>query len=407
MLTLSWMAWRNVRRNRRRTLITVAAVSLGLTLMVFMNGLIVGSSVDILHNIVRLGDGHLALQAKGEKERSWIARFDDREASELVSQLQMMPLVKAVSPRLRFFGLLASKKASENVEIRGIDPNLDRDINTFVFQASSPYLDEADRDQILIGSSLSQKLEVEVGARLNLFLFQSDGKTSVIPLTVKSVYDTGFSEYDKTHAFVTLKLAQKLLFRGITDVAIILEDPEQADSLAQHLASLDYISTPYEAITWQKSNQALLDTLAAKDYFMALLGAIIVLIAAFGVLNTMLMSVYERTREIGVIMALGMKARDILALFLFEGLYVGIMGGLLGSLLGFALTKYYEINGLTLYGEASQISNIPIGNTIYPTVEFRAMLIYFLFICGISLLASLYPAFMAARRQPAEALRFT
>lgn len=411
--TYLWLAWRNLWRNRRRTLLTFSAVALGLVLLTLMMGMVNATRGDVLYNVVRLQGGHVEIRAKAEEERkTHTAYFDRQEAEVLVAALRGLPWVQGVAPRIRTGALAFSASASRTVNVVAIDPDLEPTVNSLVREGSPQYLEGDDRDVMLIGEPLAEALGVGQGDKLTLALRTAEGVGVNQRFIVKSVYQTGFADYDRTHVFISLEFGQRLLFRGISHIALLADNPDQAAQRAGELTQLRglphlraAIGTPFDAVAWQEANAPLLEALTLRDTVLAFFSVFLTVIAAFGILNTMLMSVYERTREIGVIMALGVKPRQVVLLFMIEGLLIGLLGGIAGLGAGYALTRLLERTGIQL-GAVTAATSIPISSTLYPRVGLADLGGYLLLVCLISLLASVYPAYTASRQEPAQALRF-
>ena len=406
--TYLWIAWRNLMRNRRRSILTFTTIALGLVVMIFSDGLMAGSEMDILYNLVRLQGGHVEIRVKPERERPLGAsRLRPTELDALIGRLEAHPSVDGVSPRIILPGLATNNRTSRSVQVVAVEPEREKRVNSIVFQGSPQYLDATGGREALVGKPLAEALGLQTGDHLDLVIQGPAGATNVT-FKVQAVYNTNFGEYDKSFVFIPLDQAQRLLFKGATNVAVLLNKPEEAPQLARTIegwAESAKIETPYEVVPWQEAQAAILDALAAKNTTMILLGGIIVLIAAFGVLNTMLMSVYERVREIGVMMALGTKAREVVLLFLLEGFLMGAMGGFAGAFLGVALTGWMSTVGISL-GNYSGVSNIPISNVLYAQVIPSHVVVFALFVVLVAVASSLYPALSASRQQPAQALRY-
>ncbi|MBI2910996.1 MAG: ABC transporter permease [Chloroflexi bacterium] len=411
--TYTWLAWRNLWRNRRRTLLTFTAVALGLVLLTLMAGMVNATRGDVLYNVVRLQGGHVEIRAKADQERrAQTAYFDLREAEALVKALRALSWVRGIAPRIRTGALALTTSASRTVNVVAIDPELEPTVNSLVLAGSPRYLDPDDRDVALVGGELAEALGLEEGDKLTLALRTAEGIGITQRFVVKAIYHSGFADYDRTHVFIPLEFGQRLLFRGITHVALLADVPERAPQRAAELAALrglpdvaSTVSTPFDAVSWQEANAPLLEALTFRDAVLAFFSVFLTVIAAFGILNTMLMSVFERVREIGVLMALGVKPGQVVFLFMMEGLLIGLLGGIAGLGAGYALTSFLERTGLQL-GSAAAATNIPISSTIYPYVGPGDLGGYLALVCFISLVSSVYPAWTASRQEPAQALRF-
>lgn len=412
------MAWRNVRRNRRRSLITFSAIGLGLTLIILSWSLIDVAYGGFMENIIRIQTGHLEIRPIEEKERRAAFLYLPKEqADRFEAELQALPEVQVVTQRFVAGGMATTAQGWANVSIMGIDPANEGEINTIVWRATPRYLEPDDRNQALIGKALAQDLGLQEGDRFTLLVRAADGSTSEGEFVVKAVYSTGFAEYDRSNVFIPLSYAQRVWnLRGATSIVAMLGDAEAAVPLAAWLRSPQGLAAssgpkdrPYEILDWREANSMMLQLMETESGMMAFIGLIIVVIAAFGVLNTMLMSVYERTREVGVMLAMGVLPYEVMVLFVFEGGIIGFFGAMGGSLVGWAIVAYLNRVGLD-FGSNVDISAfyaMPIELVYYPEFMPDAAVVFFVFVLVVSLAASFYPAWSASRLQPAQALRFT
>jgi ABC-type lipoprotein release transport system permease subunit len=224
-------------------------------------------------------------------------------------------------------------------------------------------------------------------------------------MTVVGIYDLGLPEVERGTVYVSLAEAQTLfdLRDQVTEVVVSLERVGYERSA---LASLRSALPGYEVDSWQTLNPEMLQAFEVNEQVMGLFGLVVLLIAAVGILNILLMAVFERTREIGILAALGLKRRQIMALFLQEGVLMGLLGALAGSVLGGAVVWYLSRVGLKwTASEYSELTAL-MGDRIYFRMGINQLLGRALTVAVIAALASLYPAWQASRKEPAEALHY-
>jgi putative ABC transport system permease protein len=226
-------------------------------------------------------------------------------------------------------------------------------------------------------------------------------------MTVAGIFDTGIPELEKRMVYISLAEAQMLfdLRDQATEVAAHLESVGQEPSVVE---SLQAALPGYEVDAWDTLDPSTKETMEMEDQIMGIFGLVILLIAGVGILNLMLMAVFERTREIGIMAAMGLKRREIVILFLLEGVLIGLLGTLVGSVLGGLVTLYYGTVGLEWAGAATEYSELAalLGGRIYFSVGLDVLLNRSLTVAIIAALASLYPAWQASKREPAEALHY-
>jgi ABC-type lipoprotein release transport system permease subunit len=401
------MAWRNVWRHGRRTVIVLIAITLGLALLLFFDGLFGGSKQAIFGNAVKLQGGNVLIHAPGYRERARRLPLLPLPNDQAVLQAALaQPDVVAASRRINTGGMISSREGTLPVTIIGIEPEREAATGLLVENvAQGRYLADDDEDVLLIGRALADHLEVGLDDRLTLVGRATHEQMRRRTMTVVGIYDLGLPEVEKGSVYISLAEAQALfdLRDQATEVAVSLERVGQEESV---LASLRPALPGYEVDSWHTLNPGMMQALAVNEQVMALFGLVVLLVAAVGILNILLMAVFERTREIGILAALGLKRRQILALFLQEGVMIGLLGALAGSVLGGAVAWYLGRVGLKwTAAEYSELTAL-MGTRIYFRLGIDQLLGRALTVAVIAALASLHPAWQASRKEPAEALHY-
>jgi ABC-type lipoprotein release transport system permease subunit len=403
-----WMiAYRDLGRNRRRSILTLVAVALGMGLLIVMSGLVAGAVAGSIENSIRLQTGDLQVRAKSYDEEELSLKWEDllENPEGLAAKIRTIGTVRLATPVLWANGLLVVGDESVGVQVFGIDP---------ISQAYAPirealvagkFITPDDREGIVIGKRLAESLGLTVGQRLNLVIDTSDQQTDEATFAIRGLFYTGVPSYDETRVFVPLPKAQAFTRTEghASSIFILLGRKEQADSVAQSLRA-----PQFTVLTWQDLNQVLLQTLQASSIFLNMMNLVVLAVVAIVIANTLLMAVFERTREIGILAAVGMKGRQILAMFVLEAATLGLAGIALGTVLGGMGVAYLATVGLPIgeaaaAGEASNV--ITYGNILYARFSLPDTISLSIASLAITLLASLYPAWFAARLEPIDALR--
>ena len=408
MGSLLRIAWRNVWRNKRRTLIALVAISLGLVFLAFMDGAIAGFQQTIYGNAVRLQGGNIQVHAPGYKEKAKrmpLLPLADPEKVVRVSSAQ--PKVVAVSKRINTGGFLSSHEATMPVVIIGIEPENEAPVSLVAKNITQGrYLATADEDLVLIGRAMANRLKVGVGDRITLVGRATHEQMRRRTMTVVGIYDLGLPEVEKSLIYVSLGEAQSLfdLRNQATEVDIALESVGQERDVAVALGAALPSS---EVSTWQELNPEMKQSLDVDKQVMNIFGLVVLLIAGVGILNLMLMAVFERTREIGLLGAMGLKRREIMGLFLTEGILIGLLGAIAGFFLGGLVVSVVGRYGIDFSASASMGEMMALlGDKLYPQLSVDLLIQRSLTVAAIAMLASLYPAWQASKREPAEALHF-
>jgi ABC-type lipoprotein release transport system permease subunit len=409
MATTINLAWRNLWRNWRRTIIALIAVVLGLILLIFFDALIRGSDQAIFGNAVRLYGGNLQIHATGFRERAnRMPLLPLADPEQIIQAVRAEPTVVAATRRIVTAGVVTHRGTSLPVAITAIEPESEASLSLQAASISAGrFLQNTDSDAILIGNALAERLELQVGDALTLIGRSKNEAMRPHRFTIRGIYNLNTPEIEKASVFIPLSDAQVLYnLRGqSTSVAIFL----QQIGSEQQLASQFQQQLPaYEVDSWQTLRPEITQTMSSKLAFTSFLGIVVLLIAAIGILNLMLMAAFERTREMGVLAALGMKGRQLMLLFLTEGAMIGLVGAVVGCTVGGLLVGLVSQVGIDLsrvsgsgLGEAMAL----LGNRLYPAISLPDLISRGLLAIVIAAIASLYPAWQASQREPAQALR--
>jgi ABC-type lipoprotein release transport system permease subunit len=400
------MAWRNMWRNWRRTLIASVAIVLGMVLLIFMDATIRGSDQAIYSNAVRLYGGNVQIHAPGFRDKSTrlpLLPLDD--ADIVIAKVNDEPHVVNVSKRISTGGMVSSREGSYPVSITAIQPESEAPVSLVAEHISEGrFLTDDDGDNILIGQEMANLLNVGVGDRITLVGKRKDESMRQRTMTVVGIFNLGLGDAEKGLVYINLPVAQTLynLRDQETEVAITLEEIGQEGAL---IASLEPGLSNYEIDSFYDLRPEIGEVLAQKGAFTQILGFIVLLMASIGILNLMLMAVYERTREMGVLAALGMKGRQLMGLFLLEGMFIGVIGAIIGMIVSWLLVTAVARVGID-YSMAEGTGDITalIGNRLYPSIPIENIIFYGIAVVFIAAVASLIPAWQASRNEPAESL---
>ena len=400
------LAWRNIWRHRRRTVIIVLAMGLSLAMMMWYDGLMDGFNNAIAGNAVRVLGGNVQVHAAGYREKvdsnPLLPLKDD---SAIVKAALSQPNVIAAARRIQTGGLVSNREGSFPMSIIGIEPAAEAPVSLIAEHiVTGRYLEATDEDSILIGQGLAEGLSLKVGDRLTMVGSDIHKQNRQRTMTVIGIYDIGIPSMEKATSYISLTEAQNLfgLHDQSTEVQITLKRVGTESGVVNALTPL---FPGYEVESWAKNYPELSNAVGRKNIVMDIFSVIIVMIAGIGILNLLLMAIYERTREIGLLGAMGLKPRQIATSFILEGALIGIVGVIAGIALGLALNlslmqvgmDYSQFAGVTDYMAL-------ISGRIYPTLGISKLPMRAIIIFVIAALAALIPALIASRREPSEAL---
>lgn len=398
------IAYRNLVRNGRRTMLTALAVALGLVVVFAMSSLIDGMIGTMLADGIRLRTGHLQIRNINyeEDKASILAKDLLRDGEAWATKIEALPEVQSAAPVLWIGGLLSTSKESTGVQIVGIDTEdtFHNPIREGI--VAGEFLKNDDRGKILVGSLLAEQMEISVGQRVSIAASNANGQGQEDVFTVVGLVDTGFPGIDQSR--VILPMAQAQSYSGVGDrfssLIIMLHDEENAEAVATAVASSDI-----KTLTWREMNSLILESVEFGMIFYYVLYGIVFLAVAVLIANTLLMAVFSRAREIGILGSLGMNRRQITLLFVIEGVLLALLGLVFGWVLGLTLVAYMVYIGISIPAEtASMVEGFAMGTTLYGGFAFDEFILLSFMLLVIVSLVSLYPAWFAAKMEPVEAI---
>ncbi|MEP7136081.1 MAG: FtsX-like permease family protein [Chloroflexota bacterium] len=401
------LAWRNIWRHKRRTIIIVLAMSLTLALMMFYDGLMNGFTDAIYGNAVKVLGGNIQVHTEGfraQANSTPLLPLADPQA--VIKAAEANPLTLAATQRINTGGLVTNREGAFAVGITGIEPEKEQTVNLIgQYVKDGRNLTSADTDNILIGKGLADAMNVKLGDRITLVGRSQHQQMRQRTMTIIGIFDLGMADIEKQTVYISLGEAQSLYeMTAPTEVAIFLQHLGQEATVINGMQP----SLPgYEIESFQANYPDLASAINSKSGVMNIFSVIIIAIAGVGILNLLLMAVYERTREIGVLGAMGLKPNQIALLFILEGIMIGLVGVVVGVVLGLALNGMLMRVGLD-FGSMTQAASYMalIKDRVYPTWGVEKLVLRASMVAIISALAAVIPAIEAGRREPAEALHF-
>jgi putative ABC transport system permease protein len=402
MSSLSSLAVRNVARNRRRSLVTLAAVLLGVTAVLVLRGFIDGFIRLMVDDIVQGKTGALQVHTTGYLESSDALLLEPSIPYDeaLLSRIRAVPGVTGVTGRIQFSGLVSNGVSQTMFVGRALDLATEKQAVPragFDVLPGGRALTEGDHAHAILGNELAQSFGgVE---RVTLASSSPKGRANSLDVSVQGLSVSSLPFENKRVVAVPLKLAQELLgMEGrVTELAVAVDDLRNLERIAAELRR--ELGPEYEVHTWQELQPFVRDIISRQRFVMGLISLILFVIIITGIINTMLMSVFERVREIGTMLAVGMRRRQVLAMFLVEATLLGVLGGVGGVLLGSAIVRAMAARGIPM---AAMLSN---SSVLRPELSPSFILLTLGVAVVGALVASAWPAWRASRLDPVEALR--
>ena len=402
------LAWRNLWRNRRRTLLVVMAMGAMMSFLVMYDGLLVGFETAVYGNAIKLSGGNIQVRAVGyEDSYSPNPMLPMGDGLDAVKAAEGLPNVEAVLRHANTGGLVSNREGIFPVGIYGIEPEKEAVVNPIFqeeFLSDGRLLQSNDEDVVFIGKGLADAMNVGVGDRITMSGKSAHEEMRQRTMTIVGIYDINLASLERQGLYISLGEAQRLYDLGdsVTEVIIYADVTGKEQPIVDALnASL----SGYEITTWKTAIPELSSTVEMKNAVMTGFSIIILGIASIGLFNILLMAIYERTQEIGLLAAIGVKPRQISLLFLYEGIMIGLVGAVFGTIMGFVVTSVIGIFGINYSAFVDLVDYMALmGGHIYPAFDLTLTLQRAGLLAIISALAAFYPAVEASRREPAEAL---
>jgi ABC-type lipoprotein release transport system permease subunit len=399
------LAWRNLWRHARRTWLTIGAMVFSNTLLVFMISFQFSMYGLMIDNTLQVFSGHMQVQAQGYK--------DDQKMRQVVPDVQ--PLAErlrneldsdTVAARGWAFGLASSRERSYGIGIYGVEPEFEARVSSIPgLIKEGRFLEQNDALEIVIGEVLSRNLRIGVGDELTILGSGLDGSFAAAVVVVVGIFESGVKEIDRNIAEMPLGTFQDVFYMNGAGHQVVIMAPTLDDAPALQSRVAARLPDGLVVHAWDVLQPGLKQAIQADMSSAFFMYGILVILVAFSVLNTQLMSVLERTHEFGVVLALGMKPGRLGRLVMLETTLMGLLGLLLGALVGTLVTYWFTINGLSYPGMEEMAANFNLPGRVYPQVSALKTVfgpaVVFLF----TLLAAVYPAWRLRHLHPVEAMR--
>ncbi|CCN85727.1 putative ABC-type antimicrobial peptide transport system, permease component [Vibrio nigripulchritudo SFn27] len=399
------LAWRNLWRNKIRTGIMLGAMVFGLlgvvSIMGFMNGLM----DSMLSNAISWQTSHIQIH-----QRSYIDNPDLHalipNSDSLKESIESKAGVKAVSSRFLVNGMIASARSTRGTRINGVNLHDEKAITPLSDHLTEgEWLSEEGRNPVLVSEKTAQRLKLRIGSKVVLTFSGADNEVAGAAFRVRGIFKTPSSSFDDGNLYVRKSDLSKIAgLEGAHEIAILLKDASKPslEAMVQDLEKL--VSSEVEVRGWQKVQPLLASMQGSMATSNTLILGVFVIAMGFGIVNILLMSVFERTREFGVLMAVGMQKHRIFTLILLEATLLGALGALLGVLSSIALISTLHAFGLDLSIMSDALGAYGVDTMLYPRIQLSEYQLIVVTVVVASIVAALYPARQILKKQPVQAM---
>lgn len=405
------LAAKNLWRHKRRTILTALAIAVGVFYYIFLDSMLAGMYREGVNNIIDFQTGHLQVvstsRQKSDDETGNLKNLLP-EGQALVASLRKISGIAGVTGRLEFSGTVLNGIDELPIIAVGISPETDSKVfKTANFIESGRWLRENETG-VVLGRRIAELLELKAGDTVVLRTQTKQLSFQAVDLTIVGTVATSNPEINSSQIFIPLHLAQTILGTGdaLTRVYLRAEAPGNLEATSQLVEKINRRAVSFKLQTWREAAADYLAYMQSERASDTIFLLIVFVISVIGIVNTILLASLERVREIGILKAMGMVEKEIVRLFVFEGLGLGLLGGVIGLSLGIAGNLYLVNTGLditSMYGDMDL--GFPISNKIYGEWNWMVMLMTLVFGMLISYLASFFPARKAAKLDPVEGLR--
>ena len=397
------LGWKNVWRNPARSGVVIVAVLLGTWAGIFCAGFFNGLIQDYLHNQIELSIGHLQIE-QPQFGDLYNPKYSISNSDEIIESLQNKPYVEEISAKSVASGLAQSPHSSFGVTINGIDVERDRSLAVKQYIIEGNMIDTTARNPILIGIELAERLDLELKSRMVLSFQDVNGEITGGAFRVAGIFDSFMNQFDEGNVFVLQDDLNRLLgnLDAIHNIRIDTNDLSMAEMHADEIKQ----EFPNVAVkTWRDIAPELRYTFDMMDLTLYIVMIIIIIGLVFSIINTMLMAVLERTRELGMLRAIGMNRSRTFSMVMIETVFLTMAGAPGGLLLSWLCITYFGNVGINLSAFAQGLNQYGMGTVVYPSLTWPYYVNIMLMIAAASLLSALYPAWRTLKLKPVQAIR--
>jgi len=399
------ISWRNIWRNKVRSLVVITAVALGICAGVFSAAFMKGMMDHRIQQAISTEISHIQIHRQDYRQESSLQLYMN-ESPAIAEQIEGIDHVKGVSQRIIIHSMVASAETSSGVKIMGIYPENEQKVtNLSTKLVEGKYFEGVPKNPVVIGKKLAEKLNVKLHSKIVITLQDMDKNITAGAFRIAGLFETPNSIYDEMSVFVRYDDLSRLLNlpEGVShEIAILVDDNEMVASVEDKVKT---IVADYEVLSWKEISPEMGYMTEVMDMYMYIFIIIILLALLFGIINTMLMVILERVKEIGMLLAVGMNKLKVFTMIVIETVQLSLVGGVVGVIVGGLIAKYFETHAINLSRWAKGYSQLGYDTMAYCSIESEMVINVTILVIFTGIIAALYPAYKALKYDPAEALR--
>ena len=400
------LGWRNLWLYPMRTGLTIVALALGISALTFLSAMKDGWVQQVQTNFARLLNGHIQVHAEGFEQNPSLTRRIENPGP-LIDRLESEPMVAGLTRRIRVSGLASAAGANAGARVFAVEPEREQAFSQMVgFVSRGRWLSPGDDHDVVLGEGLANRLQVRLGNKVVLMVSLASGDIASEVFRVRGILTSGVMEIDNYAAVIPLSTGQRWLEleQSVTDVVVFTNDFKSVEPLVINLRQ-QLSGQRMEVLSWSDTDPVTGQLSQMANVFAWMILSIVIFVVMTEVLNTLLMSMHERIRELGLMTALGVTRRQIFTMIVSETLILVLIGSLVGFVTGACISAYFEVHGFDLSRFSEVLSFSYMESVVRPDLSVTSIMS----ILGAAVLgacvASLYPAWKAATLGPVSAMR--
>lgn len=403
MKTIIKIAWRNIWRTPMRSLIVIGSIVMGIWAGIFVVAFSYGLNKQRTLNSIQNSISHIQIHHP-EYQKDYNSKYFIKDPERLKSTLEADKNIKAFAFRSLLNGMVSSPIKSNGVRIIGINKTQEKELTRIHSGlVEGNYFESKRRNPVLVGEALAKKLKVKLRSKVVLTFQDAENNIVSGAFRVCGIFKTQYTKYDEGNLFIENSDLQRLIkSEKFHQVALLCNSIDQVDSTYQTLKSN---LSDYEVKDWKAISPELAYADEVMESWLFLIMIIIMLALIFGIINTMLMAVFERRRELGMLMAIGMNRSKIFLLIITETFFLSLIGSPTGLLLGALSIKLTAQTGINLAIVGKGLESVGLGSVIYPEIQSHFYFYISIMVFVFTLIAAIYPSRKALNLKPTEAIR--
>ncbi len=409
------MALKNIGRNKRRTILSISAVTFAVILVCFFKSYLKGTFDNVKHNIFLFETGNIKILNKDfiKEEKLMPLDLNIYNYKNIISAIKNVEGIRAVLPRTKFAAMMNIKGSMKTVTGMAIDAELEHKINPLkdkivsgrLFKEFAPA-----RYEMVMGKAMADDLNLKVGDKITLMTKTAEEGLGHMTFKITGLVSYGIGEIDKNLFFIPLSTAAKFLSmeNEVGELAVYLNNPNNSIEAAEKINKIldSKKDNPYKAYPWEyQKNGQYYELIAVSNKSYNVIYFIFLVLASLVIINTTMMVIYERLKEIGTILSLGMRPFSIVKLFFYESVIISVIGSFIGTVIGGVISFIISNTGINVAKLSGGGISIQFSNIIYPYFGIDLLLFSFLFGVIVTSVFAFIPSLKAARIEPVKALR--